>query len=237
MSICHRFGLAILAILTLGVVAAAEEVRGTVIKVDPARNELVLDSLSRGTRGLPMTFTLTKESRILAGRQTVELSDLQPGTRVRVQYETRNGQRVALAITVRGILKKRADPKPTSASTDANTLAGTIRRIIFTEREIVILIPGAQKDKAAETTVVVPETAPITKDGKALTLDDLKEGDAVVVRTEKRDGKVTAASVQLGVPPAPAETQAEKIERLRLYLKLADFFLQQMAQKKANPNP
>jgi Cu/Ag efflux protein CusF len=235
--ICHRFGLAVLLTLAAGTVAAADEVRGTVTKVDPAKNELILDARGRGTRGLSMMFSLTKESRIQAGRQTVELSDLQPGTRVQVQYETQNGQRVALGISVRGALTKKPQTKPAPGAVDANTVAGTIHRIIFTEREVVVRSLGAQKDKPAETTVLVPETAAITKDGKVLTLDNLKEGDQVVMRVEQRDGKVTAASVQLGVPPSPNVDRAQQIEQFRLYLKLADLFLQQMARRQANPTP
>jgi len=167
----------------------------------------------------------------------VSLSDLQPGTRVLIQYETQNGQRVALGVTVRGALAKKPEMKPVAGAADANTVVGTISRIIFTEREIVILSPGPQKDRPVETTVVVPETVSITKDGKTLALDNLKEGDPVVARIEKRDGKVMATSVQLGVLPAPAQDRAQKIEQLRLYLKLADFMLQQMARRQANPSP
>jgi hypothetical protein len=240
MLICHRFGLALVAVFVAGAGAAADEVRGTISKVDPAKNEVVVEARGRGVRGLAMTFAVTKDTRIAAGRQTVGLADLAPGTRVQVQYETQNGQRVALGITARNILTKKPDMKPAAEAVPANTVAGTISRIIFTEREIVVVGPGSQKDKPTETTVVVPETAPITKDGKALTLDNLKEGDAVVAQIDKREGKVIATSIQMGVlPPQAAKgaDKAEKIEQLRLYLKLVDFMLGQMARRQANPSP
>jgi len=39
---------------------------------------------------------------------------------------------------------------------------------------------------AEDATFVVPEATPITRDGKAIHLEDLKEGEAVTVRGEKR---------------------------------------------------
>jgi Cu/Ag efflux protein CusF len=240
MLIYHRLGPALLAVLMAAGVGAAADVRGTVSKVDPAKNEVMVETRGRGVRGLTMTFAITPDTRIVAGRQTVGLADLAPGTRVQIQYETQNGQRVALGITVRGALARKPEMKPAVGAVTANTVAGTISRIIFTEREIVVLSPGTQKDKPTETTVVIPETAAITKDGKALMLDNLKEGDTVTVRFERRDGKVVATSVQVGVvlsEAAKPADKADKIEQLRLYLKLLDFMLGQMARRQANPNP
>jgi hypothetical protein len=208
-----------------------------VTKVDPGKNEFVVDARGRGLRGVPMTFSVGKDARIQAARQTVQLSDLQQGTRVLVKYEMQNGQRTALAVTVRGILKKKPESKSAVVSADAATVAGTIQRIIFTERELVIRSPGPEKNSPSETTVVVPETAPISKDGKTLNLDNLKEGDQVVARVDRRDGKVIATSLQLGTLPSPGADRAQQIEQFRLYLKLADFFLQQMAQRQKNANP
>jgi len=64
MLIYHRFGLAVLAVFLSCAVAAADEVRGNITKVDPAKNELSLDARGRGLRGLAMTFAITKETRI-----------------------------------------------------------------------------------------------------------------------------------------------------------------------------
>ena len=113
-------------------------------------------------------------------------------------------------------------------------MSGTLRRVSFTEREIVVISPAAKEGAEAETVVWVPEDVKIAKNQKAISFDDLKEGDQVLVQVEKRDDKLWAKSIQLGAT-ANATTNAEpgqrKVEQLRKALKLIDFILQMMDQK------
>jgi hypothetical protein len=99
--------------------------------------------------------------------------------------------------------------------------------VALTDRELVIISPGR------ETTVTVPEDAKISKDQKSLLFDDLKEGEQVIVQTEKRDGQLIARSVQVGpaapVPAAPREER--KIERFRQVLKTLDNYLQMLERR------
>src|SRR5713101_7000675 len=91
----------ILAVSALFVSAAfgrAEEFRGKITKVDSTKKEVVVEG--RGSaRGLALEFTVNGDTRIQFGREPAKLEDLQVGDRVRLFFETRNNQRVALAIT------------------------------------------------------------------------------------------------------------------------------------------
>jgi hypothetical protein len=146
---------------------------------------------------------------------------------VRVLYESRDGQRTALAISARGIPRAPEAPPPA----DANTIVGALQRIGLTDREIIVGFAGGQPG-ATEVTIVVPEKTPITRDGKPLKLEELKEGDRVAVRTEKRDGKLTALSLELGERGPAVAGKNPRIEKLRQFLKMADFLLQQVDENK-----
>src|SRR5262249_52953268 len=143
----------------------------------------------------------------------------QPGDRVRLHYENRNNQRVALSITDLSLLPRlpaggNAGPErvPAPAPAEkapagnaappsplpANTIAGRLARVGLTEKEIVVLAPGAQGTKETETTLLIPANVKISKDQKPLKLEELKEGEQVTVRTEKRDGHLVAAEIQTG---------------------------------------
>ena len=72
-------------------------------------------------------------------------------------------------------------------------------------------------------------------------LEELKEGEQVTVRTEKREGHLVAAEIQTGsatsaAMPPPAPPENKRIEKIRQAHKIADWFLQQMEeQKNAEP--
>jgi Cu/Ag efflux protein CusF len=232
----------------------AEEFRGRITKVDAAKKEIVVEG--RGSaRGLGLGFAVTGDTKILFGREPAKFEDLQTGDRVRLHYETRNNQRVALSITDLSLLPRlpasgNAGPErvPPSAPAEksptgnaagpmpANTVAGRLARIGLTEKEIVIIGPGAQGAKETETTLLIPANVKIAKDQKPLKLEELKEGEQVTVRTEKRDGHLVAAEIQTGAAisaamPSPAPATNPRIEKIRQVLKVADWFLQQMEEQ------
>jgi Cu/Ag efflux protein CusF len=237
----------------------AEEFRGRITKVDPAKKEVVVEG--RGlARGLALGFAVNSDTKILFGREPAKLEDLQPGDRVRLFYENRNNQRVALSITDLSLLPKLppaggagsekvaapggkapAGNAATAPPLPANAIAGRLARVGLTEKEIVIISPAAQGAKETETTLLVPSNVKISKDQKPLKLEELKEGEQVTIRTEKRDGHLVAAEIQTGgttsaamPPPSPASNP--RIEKLRQALKIADWLLQQMEeQQKGEP--
>src|SRR5688572_3125723 len=96
------FALGLFATLLLGTTAAAAEVRGIITRFDPARKELVLEGRGLGVRGLVLPFTLGPETQVQFGRQPGQVADLAVGRSVRVFYEPRPGQRLALLISVNG---------------------------------------------------------------------------------------------------------------------------------------
>jgi hypothetical protein len=225
--------LSLFACLLLDLTAPAAELRGVVLKADVEKNQLIIEGRGLGVRGVIMTFQLDKDTQIQAGRKPAKLTDLSPGRRVRVVYELQGDRRVALLITLVGGQPSSAPPA-TAAPSDGNSVSGILRRVSFTEREIVIIGPGRKGDGEVETTLSVPEVAEITKDQKTISFDDLKEGDQVLVETEKRDGRLVAKSIQLGVkakPTTATEPGQHNIEKFRRALKLIDALLQMMDQK------
>jgi hypothetical protein len=81
----------------------------------------------------------------------------------------------------------------------------------------------------------------VTKDGKAIPFDDLKDGQPAAVRTEKRGGKLVAHSIEVGAGAASAVPAAPepggRIARLRRLLQIADQILQQAENMRDNPPP
>ncbi len=226
----NQFALAALVVVLLGGRLAAEEIRGIIEKVDPAKGELTIEARGRGVRGLVMSFVLAKDTQVRFGRQEAAATDLKPGARAVILYDTNNGRRIARSITVRGAL-----PKAEPVKVDANTVAGTVARISPTERELVVAGPGPQGMKI-ETLLTVPENASITRDKKAVKLDDIREGETVAARTARRDGKTVVESLEVGVPARTPES-AQRIEKVRTVLRVIDSLLQRMGQRNEQPKP
>ncbi|HVS39151.1 MAG TPA: hypothetical protein VMS17_26570 [Gemmataceae bacterium] len=224
----HRIALALTAVLTIAAAAPAEEVRGVVTHIDPDKKELVLEQRGLGARGTVLIFTLPDQTPVLFGDQPGAVSDLETGRRVRVQYDLVDERLIVRTIHVLGgpkpVVKTPEAPPIISANGDA--LTGVLRHIGYNDREVTIVGPGP-KGANTETTAAVPPSARIVKNGQEATLDDLQEGDSATVEIEKKDGRMVAASIQVG---AGAMTKAKSplIPRLRLLLKIADQVLQQM---------
>lgn len=219
--------------------ARAEDVRGVVGSVDPERGQVTVQLRGRGAHGLSLAFTLTNETAIEVGHQPATVADLRPGTRVRVLYEARDGRRFALAIAARAPLGVVIAAKPgaaaaSTAPADPNATVGSLQRVALSDREIVVVGP-AKAGLEEETTFVVPESAAVTRDGKSVKLEDLKEGEHVSVRGEKKDGKMVASAVAAGAPPASDPARTSRVERIRRFLQTADYFLQQISEGQGGP--
>lgn len=227
-----RLPAAVVVAVLLGGCAAAEEVRGVIEKVDADKGELTIDARGRGVRGLVMSFALVKDTQVVFGRQEAAVADLKPGARAVIVYDTKNGRRIARSITVRGSLPAKAEP----VKVDPNAVVGTIARISFTERELVVVGPGPGGMKT-ETLLTVPENASITRDRKAVKLDDIREGETVVARTTRRDDKTVVESMEVGVQAKPLAADTQRIERVRAALRVVDFVLQRIAERKEPPAP
>ena len=229
----HHYALALTAGLMLAAAAPAAEVRGVVTRIDPDKKELILDGRGIGVRGAVLVFTLPDQTPVLFGDQPGAVSDLGVGRRVRVEYEVNDGRQVAQVIHVLGGPRPAAAAPPVlTAPAGGDALTGVLRRVGYSDSEVTVVGPGP-KGAETETTVAVPESARIVKDGKDTTLDDLKEGDSATVQVEKKDGRPVAASIQVGPGgAAPAEKPSSRvIPKLRLLLQIADQVLQGMEHR------
>jgi hypothetical protein len=238
----YRSVILALLVLVLGALpAAADEVRGIIVRVDLDRHEVQIEGRGIGKRGLAMTFNIGKDTQIYFGREMGEPSDLVPGKRVRVVVD---GPR-AVSVQVLGLRRPRGEVRPgggdptPAPKPDANTVTGMLRRVSYAEREVVVIGPGAQGPET-ETIVSVPKDVRVVKDGKPIAFDDLKDGQPASIQTEKRDGKLLAKSIQVGtgvaaVAPAMPEP-GTRLARLRRLLQIADRILE-MAEGMSEESP
>src|SRR5262245_49484079 len=99
-----RFSLSLAAGLILLTVASAEEARGRTLKTDPDKDERRLEGLGPW-RGTVLDLKVGPKTEIVVGGQSVTLSDLAPGQRIRVVYEQRDGKAVAQVVRSFGLLR------------------------------------------------------------------------------------------------------------------------------------
>jgi hypothetical protein len=215
-----RFSLSLCVGLVLTWTASAAEVRGRIVHVDLKKNELQIES-RRPVRGQSLTLTLDPQTQVLLGSQAGTLTDLTAGRRARITYEERDGQRVARMVRLLALR-----PGQGAAGTDSNVVAGILRRVGVSDREVVVVGPGARGPET-ETTVSVPNGVRITRGDKSIQLDALHEGEQVTVKIDRRPGRVVAISVDVG--PLGGRPV---IPRLRQGLQAADQVLQQIQRNK-----
>lgn len=248
--------LAVVVLLLTTTLASADSVRGVVSQVDLDKKELVIEGRGLGVRGLVFRFTLGGDAKVAFGNQAANLGDLPAGRMVQVVYENQNGTRIALSVNATGSKppapKQAADnglpmprkvdngglPMPRKAD-DAGTVSGLLRRVAYTDREVVVAVAG-EGGKEGYVSLPVADNARITRDDKPIKFDDLKEEERALVRTEMRNGKRVAIAVQTGkvsdkaMPPAVA-SEPSKIARARLILDIADTILQKIDQPEPRP--
>jgi hypothetical protein len=236
MSLKHCL-LAVVGIMVGSCLARADEVRGVVVKADKDRHELVVEGRGKAARGMVLRLELGKDTEILVGKNKGDMADLAPGKHVRVIFEVDNGRPHAVSVLVRSLpalgveimpaaANPSAPPPPVSPpGAGANRVAGTLRRVSYTDREIVVVNAVPRGGPPVETTVQVPPGARITRNQKSISFEDLKEGEPAVVETQKKGNQLVAKSIQAGtaVAAAPAPTPPERrLERVRQILKIID---------------
>jgi hypothetical protein len=249
--------LALAILLLVAAAAPAAEIRGIISRIDPARKDLVLDARGIGVRGTVLTFTLADSVSISDGTNALKATELAPGQHIRIVYEVRDGKNVITSIrtdrVIGNVLKALpalvpggpapgapalpADHNmlPMPAKLPADSVTGTLRRVAFTEREIIVATPG-EGGQEKYTVLSVPENVRVLRDGQPIKFEDLKENDQAIVRIEKRNGQQVAASIELGQQAqatvqsvTPASTS--RITQLRMLLRVADQFLEQLEKQ------
>jgi Cu/Ag efflux protein CusF len=214
----------LVVVFILPVAMSAAEVRGVIANVDLKKGELVLDKVKPRTANT--TYAVTDKTEVLYGKVAGTLKDLPTGRQVNVEFTESDGKRVVSRIQVHG-----RPPVAAKAVVDDSMVGGTLRRVALTDCEIVVVGPGA-KGAETETTIAVPETARVLRDGKAIPFEELKEGESVTVTVEKHEGRLSAKTLQVGVAAAPAAKESNVVPRLRLVLRLVDGILRQMDERK-----
>jgi hypothetical protein len=221
----RRVSRSVLGLMTALVLAGtgyAAEMRGVISKVDLEKNELILEGKGKA-RGHAYTFNLNKDTRVLFGSKQFTVADLAVNRKVVITFDERNNE-VALIIKVAG-------PKPESkAPAGAEAPAATVKLIALSEREIVVAAPSSQGGES-EKTYVIPKDAKITRDDMPIQLEDIKEGDRVVVDAETHDGKDTVRSIRIGGKATIAKKKDMKPEDLMKWVRT---FLQMAEQARQN---
>jgi hypothetical protein len=282
-----RFSVGLMAMLWVAP-AFADEIRGTLLRISPEKQEVVIDVRERGgRRTTSYTLRIDGDTQVMLGRKPGKLADLTVGRRVRVLFEVQNGQAIVRSIIGPGVITLNpellealgnigaasglnlgnlgiggmknnppvaAPPQPIPVAPAGQTsVAGMMRRVSRTDREIVILGDPAPGKPPSETTVFVPNEAQITRDQRPVSFDDLKEGEAAVITAQPKNGRLEAqaviigqapvaaapgAPVPLAAPPgAPPMQQGDsKIARIRDVLRLVDGILEQFDQQR-QPRP
>jgi hypothetical protein len=219
-------GRSVLGLMTALVLAGpgyAAEMRGIVSKVDLEKNELILEGKGKA-RGHAYTFNLNKDTRVLFGSEQFTVADLAVNRKVVITFDERNTNNVALIIKVAG-------PKPEAKTpAGAEAPAATVKLIALSEREIVVAAPFSQGGES-EKTYVVPKDAKITRNDMPIQLEDIKEGDRVVVDAETHDGKDIARSIRIGGKAVTAKKKDMKPEDLMKWVRT---FLQMAEQARQN---
>jgi hypothetical protein len=241
--------LSVTLLLTLGFTVAAEEIRGVVVKANPAGHELTVEVRGRKARHATMTFMVDKETQITEGPQTIKLADIAAGRHVRVTYEIQAGEPVATRVKVMGALLQGAGglpgpggaplPPPAPVKGEPGAITGVLRRVAITDHEIVVVNAGPKGGPEMETTILVPDATKITRNQKPIRFQDLKEGEQVSVSVDKKDRKLFARSIQVGAvagvmpPPQPnaPPNGNERIQRIREILKMVDGILQRLDER------
>jgi hypothetical protein len=281
-----RFSVGLMAMLWVAP-AFADEIRGTLLRISPEKQEVVVDVRERGRRTTSYTLRLDGDTQVMLGRKPGKLADLTVGRRVRVLFEVQNGQAIVRSIIGPGVITLNpellemlgnigaanglnlgnlgiggmknnppvaAPPQPVPVAPAGQTnVAGMMRRVSRTDREIVILGDPAPGKPPSETTVFVPNEAQITRDQRPVSFDDLKEGEAAVITAQPKNGRLEAQAVIIGQAPvaaapgapiplaappgAPPMQQGDsKIARIRDVLRLVDGILEQFDQQR-QPRP
>lgn len=239
----YSFLAAMVCLLTSSTFASADQVRGVVTKVDPQTGQIVIEARGIGVRGTVLTFTLGKDAPVtFIGNKPAGLKDIPVGKNVQITYETQDGKRIAMGVRITALkpgelgagLGGNLLPSVGAApKMDAAALSGKLRRVAYTEREIVLAMGSG--DNETYVSLPVADDAKITRDDKAIKFDDLKEDEVAVVTTAMKDNRKVAVAVHTGkVSAAPvaaaAGDETSTVTRIRQILKIADVILE-LAEK------
>jgi hypothetical protein len=91
-----KFSIGLVALLWVAP-AFADEIRGTLLRLSPEKQEVVVDVRER-RRTVSYTLRLDGDTQVMLGRKPGKFADLPVGRRVRVLFEMQNGQPIVRSI-------------------------------------------------------------------------------------------------------------------------------------------
>jgi hypothetical protein len=218
--------LSVIGIGLLTSTVSAAEIHGVIAQFDPDKKELLVEGRGKA-RGLTFRLALTDDTRILFGSKVGAVADLLADKRIRVTYDEQAGNRIAVVIHC-----QYAQPRTKTAEKTGEGLAGSVKLINRTEREIVIVGTGN-----AETTLSLPENVKIDRDGKEITIDEVKEGEGARAEADQQDGRWVARALHLGVTSAPAPAKDDKAARREKVMKILQAVFQELQRMREGGEP
>lgn len=248
-------------------------IRGTVmvfmlpdnVPVTHGQNAGKLADLGPGKR-VRITYDVRDNKLVVTGIHSIDLGGIIQGVQQVIPALTGQGQGgAAPAPNPPAVAPPMNDAPPPPGAAPApgqvapaqlptTGLRGALRRIAPTEREIIVAAQGPAGEQYA--VFAVPDTARILRDGQPIAFEALRPEEPAVVRGEKRNGKLTAVTVQVGqvapeaaapagntlpMPapvagqpmPAPQQPAAEsRIGTVRRVLQIADGILEQIEKQR-----
>lgn len=192
----RRVGLAACALVLLAVtaVAAQQGVTGTVVRLDPAANVIVLDN--------GQMYQATPQTVFIVTNQPTNFAAIAPGTPVVVQYGRpvvhREGRPVVMSQPAPGTTVVTAPPASVPVA-GMDEVSGVVRYSDAT-RGIIRFDDGRN--------IAVDENVQVLANGSPVMLSTVTPGTFVVIRSTKplacRDNAYYVASTPVVTPPPPA---------------------------------
>jgi len=188
-------------------------VRGRVVSVNPATNQIVV----RSTDGNQVTLFVQKNGRLLRNGQTIGFADVQVGNTVNAQYLERDGRWWVDEVTVttdNAAIEPAPQVTPPQGNPPLNQPAATsIRgRIVRVDGQDRIVV---QTTDNREVILISNPNTRYVVDGRAARFTDLRTGVNISASYNINNGRYLVSSVQVGDAPDTAPPAGNNDRRFR----------------------
>jgi hypothetical protein len=163
--------------------AQGEMASGTISSVGVDRIEI------KKQDGTTQVVMVNGQTRYRQGQQDIQMEDLKPGDRVFVRGRT-NDNKEFVALGVRRVTDEEAQ-RFQGGQDGGNRTGGRIVSIDGNQLKV-------QNRQQGERLVLVNDQTTFIKDGKPITVNDLKVGDRIFAVGQETNGKFTATRVMSG---------------------------------------
>lgn len=159
--------------------SAQQSLQGTVVAVNTGTDTISLRTAGGAQQqvSVPPGATIQKDGR------SVPLTSLKPGDQVQVMAQPQNGKMTASQVMVTA---------PASQASMGQPLEGTVTNVNATNRMLTIRTSSGQSHQ-----VTVGPQASIRRNGQAVSLSALQQGDRVQVFAARQNGRLVADTVEV----------------------------------------